>query len=105
MTDLVKRATTGAAALTAAEYRAGFGRVDRLVRWLGPAAVCFVGLAGWRAAVDRRAGAGPQPSGIGGRPVYVMPSTSGANAHASLDTLTAHLRAAAALADGAGTSS
>jgi len=105
MTDLVKRATTGAAALTAAEYRAGFRRVERLVRWLGPAAVCFVGLAGWRAAVDRRAGAGPQPSGIGGRPVYVMPSTSGANAHASLDTLTAHLRAAAALADGAGTSS
>jgi len=97
MTDLVKRATTGASALTAAEYRAGSARVERLVRWLRPAAVCFVGLAGWRAAVDRRAAAGEQAAGFGGVPAYVMPSTSGANAHAGLDDLADHLRAAAAL--------
>ena len=36
----------------AAEYRDGSARVERIVRWLCPAAVCFVGLAGWRAAVD-----------------------------------------------------
>lgn len=97
MTDLVKRATTGASALTAAEYRAGAARVERLVRWLRPAAVCFVGLAGWRAAVDPRAAAGEQAAGFGGIPAYVMPSTSGANAHAGLDDLADHLRAAAAL--------
>jgi double-stranded uracil-DNA glycosylase len=98
MTDLVKHATTGASALTAAEYRAGAARVERLVRWLRPAAVCFVGLAGWRAAVNPHAAAGQQGAGgFGGVPAYVMPSTSGANAHARLDDLADHLRAAAAL--------
>jgi double-stranded uracil-DNA glycosylase len=97
MTDLVKRATAGAGELSVAEYREGTARVERLVRWLRPAAVCFVGLAGWRAAVDRHAGPGKQPGGFGGVPAYVMPSTSGANARTPLDDLAGHLRAAAAL--------
>ncbi len=97
MTDLVKRATTGARELTAAEYRAGAERVERLVRWLRPGVVCFVGLTGWRAAVDPHAVAGEQAGGFGGLPAYVMPSTSGANAHARPRDLADHLRAAAAL--------
>ena len=52
MTDVVKRATAGAGELTVDEYRQGMGRVERLVRWLEPGAVCFVGLAAWRAAID-----------------------------------------------------
>jgi TDG/mug DNA glycosylase family protein len=99
MTDLVKRATSNASGLHPDEYRTGMARVDRLVRWLEPDAVCFVGLTGWRVAVDRNATAGPQPTRIGDRPVYVMPSTSGANAHARLDALGEHLRAALSLAD------
>lgn len=102
MTDLVKRATPRADALDPAEYRVGLERVGRLARWLAPGAVCFVGLAGWRSAVDRRASAGRQPVDLGGRPVYVMPSTSGLNASSHLDDLAAHLHAAAALADGEG---
>lgn len=98
MTDLVKRPTTGAAELTADEYTAGMRRVERLARWLEPGAVCFIGLAGYRAAVDRRASAGRQSTLLGGRPVYVMPSTSGANASSGLDALIDHLREAAALA-------
>ncbi len=101
MTDIVKRATVGAKEIGADEYRAGMGRVERLVRWQAPAAVCMVGLSGWRVAVDPRARAGLQPDGFGGRPVYVMPSTSGINAHAQLPELVAHLRRA--LAAGAGT--
>ncbi|HLT68962.1 MAG TPA: mismatch-specific DNA-glycosylase [Acidimicrobiales bacterium] len=100
MTDLVKRATVAAAELTADEYRAGLARIERLVRWLRPGALCVVGLAGWRAAADRRARPGVQPGGLGGVPVYVMPSTSGLNARTSLGELTDHLRAAARLADG-----
>jgi TDG/mug DNA glycosylase family protein len=100
MTDLVKRATARAAELSVADYRAGLDRVRWLVRWLRPRAVCFVGLAGWRAAVDRRAQPGVQPGDIEGAPVYVMPSTSGLNASARLDDLVEHLRRAAALADG-----
>jgi TDG/mug DNA glycosylase family protein len=96
MTDLVKRATARADELTRDEYRAGAERVERLVRWLEPGAVCFVGLAGWRAAIDRRAKAGLQPEPFGGRPAYVMPSTSGLNARVPPAELAEHLRAAAA---------
>jgi len=97
MTDLVKRATVGAAELTTAEYLAGLARVERLAAWLRPGAVCFLGLAGWRAAVDRKAVAGTQARALGGVPVYVMPNPSGLNAHDTVDSLAAHLRAALAL--------
>jgi double-stranded uracil-DNA glycosylase len=94
MTDLVKRATPGAGVLTPEEYRAGAQRVTELVGWLRPALVLFVGLAGWRAAVDRRAVPGLQPAPFGGSPAYVMPSTSGLNAHSRISDLTAHMAAA-----------
>jgi double-stranded uracil-DNA glycosylase len=97
MTDLVKRATVAANELSADEYHCGVARVERLVRWLQPAAVCFVGLAGWRSAVDRKARAGEQPGRFAGVPAYVMPSTSGLNAHSQLDDAIADLRAARAL--------
>ena len=97
-TDLVKRATVGAAELSTDEYRTGFARLERLAAWLEPRVVAFVGLAGWRAAVDRKAVAGPQARTVGGRPVYVMPSSSGLNARSTVDSLAEHLRAALALA-------
>ena len=98
MTNIVSRATVAAAELTTDEYRDGMARLERLVEWLAPGVVCFIGLAGWRAAVDRKAVAGEQPDRLGGRPVYVMPSTSGLNAHSRVDDLTEHFRRAAALA-------
>ncbi len=94
MTDLVKRATARADELGAHEYRDGAARVERLVRWLQPRGVCFVGLSGYRTAVDRRARVGAQAHGFGGVPTYVMPNTSGVNTHSSLPDLTEHLRAA-----------
>jgi TDG/mug DNA glycosylase family protein len=99
LTDLVKRATVRADELSTEEYRRGLDRLEALCRWLRPGAVCFVGLAGWRAAVDRRAAPGPQDRTVGGRPVYVMPSTSGLNARIPLTELADHLKAAADLAD------
>ena len=96
MTDLVKRATVAAAEVHVDEYRSGLGRVDRLAGWLQPDAVCIIGLDGWRKVVDRRAVAGWQEHGVGGRPAYLMPNPSGLNAHAQVPDLAAHLRAAAA---------
>jgi len=96
MTDLVKRATKGTSDLSSTEYRAGAERVERLVRWLRPPLVLFVGLEGWRVAVDRTARPGLQPSMFAGAKAYVMPSTSGLNAHARLADLVAHVRAALA---------
>jgi TDG/mug DNA glycosylase family protein len=98
MTDLVKRATANAAVLTGEEYRAGAERVRALVEWLRPSLVLFVGLTGWRAAVDPRAVAGLQPEPFGGAPAYVMPSTSGLNAHTTPVALAAHMAEALAVA-------
>ena len=98
MTDLVKRATPRADELTADEYRRGLDRLRWLAGWLEPSAVCFVGLAGWRAAVDRKAQAGLQSQDLAGCPVYVMPSTSGAAAGYGLADYVDHLKQAAALA-------
>ena len=97
MTDAVKRTTRAASELTSDEYRHGMARVERLVDRLAPGAVCFVGLAGWRAACDRKAVAGEQSELLGRRPVYLMPSTSGLNAHAGPADFERHLRAALAL--------
>jgi double-stranded uracil-DNA glycosylase len=99
MTDLVARPTPRAAELTPAEYRAGLAVLEAKCEHFQPGAVCFVGLAGWRAAVDRRAVAGLQERLVGGRPAYVMPSTSGLNAATPLAVLVDHVLAAAALAD------
>jgi TDG/mug DNA glycosylase family protein len=94
-TDLVKRATVAADELTTDEYAAGVARVERLCAWLRPGALYLVGLAGWRAAVDRKATAGWQRDTLGGVPVYVGPSTSGLNASTQLPGHVAHLRTAA----------
>ncbi|MDH5290085.1 MAG: mismatch-specific DNA-glycosylase, partial [Acidimicrobiia bacterium] len=96
-TDLVKRATRQAADLAPAELAAGLARIDRQARWLQPGAVCFLGLSGWRAAVDRQATAGWQDRTVGGRPAYVMPNPSGLNAHATVASLADHLRTAWAI--------
>ena len=101
MTDFVKRPSRAAAEVTSEEYRAGFARVERLVAWLRPGAVCFTGLSGWRDVVNPKAVAGAQPDGIGGRPAYVMPSTSGRNARTPLAELADHLREAWLLGAGA----
>ena len=99
MTDLVKAASARADGLTATQYAHGIERLGSLCAWLRPAAICIVGLAGWRAAVDRRAVTGVQDRTLGGRPVYVMPNPSGVNAHVTVDDLAGHFAAAARLAD------
>ena len=99
MTDLVKLPSARADVLSATQYMHGVARLDRLCAWLRPSAVCVLGLSGWRMAVDPDASPGPQRRVLGGRPVYLMPNPSGANAHVTMGDLVAHLRAAAQLAD------
>jgi double-stranded uracil-DNA glycosylase len=94
MTDLVKRATPRAAEIARPEYVEGAARVGKLVEWLRPGLVLFVGLEGWRAAIDRSARPGRQAAPFGGVPAYVMPSTSGLNARVGMDELVGHMQAA-----------
>lgn len=95
MTDLVKRATASAKEVSLAEFREGSKRVERLVAWLRPGAVCFLGITDYRRIVDRRAAAGWQSQSFGGQPTYVMPNPSGINTHVRIGELAEHLREAA----------
>ena len=104
MTDIVKRPTRTAAELLPDEYRTGIERVERLVAERRPNVTCFVGLTGWRTAVNKSAVAGPIEAGFGGRPAYLMPSTSGLDAHCQLPDFVRHLQAAAALCRAKGSS-
>ncbi len=92
MTNLVRRATARADELTRAEYVEGKGRLERLVRWSQPKCVCFVGVTGYRVAIDKGAALGWQTEPFAGAPTYVMPNTSGLNAHAKPADFTRHLR-------------
>ena len=92
LTNLVDRPTAAAAELTEDELRAGAIALEELVRGFGPTLVCVVGLAAWRGGFGRpRAAVGPQPETVGGRPVWVIPNTSGLNAHYQLPELAALL--------------
>lgn len=96
MTDLVKRPTAKASELRRSDYDSSLDRLRRLCSWLRPRSMVVVGIGPWRlASGDRRASLGWQPEPLGPTPVYVMPSTSGLNARASLAELADHLRTAA----------
>ena len=90
-TDLVRRTTRRAEEVTTREYRTGFERICRLAAWLKPKATCFVGLSAWRLVADKKACPGWQERPVGSSRVYVMPHTSGLNAHSRLEDLTEHL--------------
>ena len=92
MTNLVRRATARADEPSNDEYKSGIARLERLVQWLAPRAVCFLGITGYRAALDKRAQLGWQPDGFGGTRAYVMPNPSGLNAHAKPADIAEHLR-------------
>jgi TDG/mug DNA glycosylase family protein len=96
MTNLVRRASVGADELSRAEYVAGTARLERLAQWLRPHCVCFVGVTGYRVAIDKRASLGWQAEPFAGVPTYVMPNTSGLNAHAKPADFADHLRAVVA---------
>ena len=92
--DLVKRTTRAADELSQPEYQSGLQRTQSLVARYRPERVVFVGLAGWRCAVDPKAVPGRIEGGIAGKPLYLMPSTSGLNASTQLDGFVSHLRRA-----------
>ena len=82
MSDLVKRASTRASAISEMEYQKGVARLERLCNWLSPEIVCILGITGWRSALGNKdLKLGKQATQLGGQPVYVLPNPSGLNAH------------------------
>lgn len=80
ITDCVKRPTVSAAEVAPGEFRAGVDALCDKIAGCRPLVVCFNGLVGYRSAFDPRAGLGRQPGRLEGAIVFVVPSTSGANA-------------------------
>jgi TDG/mug DNA glycosylase family protein len=88
MTNVVDRASRGAAELSRDELRSGARAVEELVRAYGPRVLAVVGLGAYRIGFGRpKAGLGLQPDEVGGRPVWVLPNPSGLNAHYQLPDL------------------
>ena len=99
ITNLVARATATAAELSPAEIRAGVAPLTELVEEYAPAWVAFLGLTSYRTAFGRKdAVIGEQPETLGPSRIWLLPNTSGLNAHYQLPDLAAafgELRAAA----------
>ncbi len=86
-TDVVKRATAQIDELTRDEITAGAKMLRRKLKNFSPAVACFIGLTGFRwvfeVPVKTKVMPGPQNERIGATRIYVLPSTSPANAHFS----------------------
>jgi TDG/mug DNA glycosylase family protein len=82
ITNLVGRATAGAAELSDAELRRGARSLAAKVRRHRPARLAFLGLSAYRTAFGRRlAVVGPQPETLEGSGLWLLPNPSGLNAH------------------------
>jgi TDG/mug DNA glycosylase family protein len=81
LTDLVARATAKAEELDPVELVAGRRRLERKVLRYSPRWVAILGISAYRVAFLRpEAALGPQPEGIGGTRLWVLPNPSGLNA-------------------------
>ena len=90
ITNLVERATAGAADLGPDELRSGEARLIAKVAATRPRVVAVLGVGAYRTAFARPTVAvGPQPDPIGPAAAWLRPNPSGLNAHYQLPALTA----------------
>jgi double-stranded uracil-DNA glycosylase len=82
ITNVVARATARADELSADELRAGGQRLAALTERVAPRWLAILGVTAYRTAFVRPgATVGPQPAGLGGSSVWILPNPSGLNAH------------------------
>ena len=80
ITNAALRTTPGSGDLRAVDFAGSAARLDRIARELRPAVLAFVGKEAWRGAFGQRPELGPQARRIGDTRLFVLPSTSPANA-------------------------
>ena len=95
LTDMVKRSSRGAGDLKTIEFVAGRQRLTRLVRHFKPRAVCFNSKTAFEGYFGKGACRrfGPQEVSLASAPVFVLPSTSPANAAVPLAVKKRYFRA------------
>jgi double-stranded uracil-DNA glycosylase len=90
ITNVVARATAGAAELTSEEYRTGGEALRAKVAEYHPRWLAVVGIGAYRIAFNApKAVMGRQEETLGETGVWVLPNPSGLNAHYNVDTLAA----------------
>jgi len=90
ITNIVQRASAGAADLSTEELRAGARTLVRKLRRVHPGFVAILGLGAYRTAFERPRGAiGEQAERIGEARIWLLPNPSGLNAHHQLPELSA----------------
>jgi TDG/mug DNA glycosylase family protein len=80
VTNAAFRTTPGSGDLRRADFAGAAGRLDRIAVKLRPRFIAFVGKEAYRGAFGERADLGLQPRSLGATELFVLPSTSPANA-------------------------
>jgi TDG/mug DNA glycosylase family protein len=80
VTNAAYRTTPGSGDLRRADFAGSEQRLERLAHDLRPAWIAFVGKEAYRGAFDERPQLGPQERTLGDTKLFVLPSTSPANA-------------------------
>ena len=80
LTNAARRTTRGSGELRARDFAGASERLEKLARTLRPGIVAFVGKAAYQGAFRVRPDLGLQERALAGVPLYVLPSTSPANA-------------------------
>jgi TDG/mug DNA glycosylase family protein len=96
VTNAAYRTTPGSGDLRRADFAGAAERLERIARDLRPGWLAFVGKEAYRGAFNERPDLGPQNRTLGETKLFVLPSTSPANAAVPWDE---RLRWFSALAD------
>ena len=80
LTNAALRTTKGSGDLRRADFHGSAARLERLARGLGPRAIAFVGKEAYRGAFRERTELGAQQRTLVDTGLFVLPSTSPANA-------------------------
>lgn len=88
VTNIVRRATATAAALTQDELSEGGAALRKKIEIFEPEALAVLGVSAFRIAFgDPKANVGPRDERIGGTRLWVLPNPSGLNAHYQIPRL------------------
>jgi TDG/mug DNA glycosylase family protein len=85
LTNAADRTTRGSGDLRAGDFAGSAERLEKLARDLRPGMIAFVGKAGYQGAFRERPALGLQERRLGDTPLFVLPSTSPANAAVPYD--------------------
>jgi TDG/mug DNA glycosylase family protein len=80
LTNAAYRTTKGSSELRRADFEGSAERLERIARELRPGTIAFVGKAGYEGAFSEKPALGLQERTLGATRLFVLPSTSPANA-------------------------